>query len=251
VTPNLIQFDSASRGRGLCNWNPVSLRLFVGAPFGRFGLANGTSACELSARFVCNNGPGLEVLSMVCRQLPSAALAALERTCRTLRSRLAPAGVWRDKLHRLERGKSYSFVSRVLQYADKNGMTDEKAIKVMLGLRRIIRTTVFNFQTTIYNHRAAITDGTILRGKRFYPTLAMLISKKNSQIKAWSQVMFEEEADYEKCDDHKKLCDEAFAHGGEIDVKAWLERLELQAAKLFPFNLREVTTTFQSLINLP
>ena len=92
-----------------------------------------------------------ELLSVVCHHLPSAALAALERTCRDLRCRLALAGVWRDRLLALERRKSYSFVSRALGHADKNEMTDEKVYKVLLGSRRIIRTSIYNLRSTMFN----------------------------------------------------------------------------------------------------
>ena len=61
--------------------------------------------------------------------------------------------------------------------------------------------------------------------------------------------MFDEEAEYEKCDKHKKFCAKAFAHNEEIDVNACLEGLELEAIALFTFDIREVTKMVQSLID--
>jgi hypothetical protein len=186
-----------------------------------------------------------ELVAVVCRHLPRAALAALEFSCRALHCRLARAGVWRDRLLRLEREKSYSVVSRALHWADKNGMTDERVFKVLLGLRRIIRTTVYSFSSSIY--KPYIYQG--VSGVRITRhAMDKFLSKKILQIKSWSKVMFEDEAEYKKCVNHEEIFDEAFENK-EIDVKACLGRLERTAAEHFQFDLQEAITTVQNIIN--
>ena len=181
-----------------------------------------------------------ELVARVCLSLPSATLAAMERSCSSLRRRLAAGGVWAARARRVDKAKAYSFVTRLLAVVTERGEEDQRVFKVVLGVRAVIRRASYSFlgsimeqekETEIYHHCAT--------SPHFSAARQQFMSKKMTQFKAWSGLYFEDESEYDKLDNHFTFSDEVLSCD-EFDVAKVLERMEEEARRRFVFNLEEV-----------
>jgi hypothetical protein len=180
-----------------------------------------------------------EVMGQVCGRLPSSSLAALEIASPALRSSLALAGVWADRARRVDSAKPYNFVTRVLIYAEQVGLDDQRLFKAVLGLRRVIKEASSGFYEQCVLHADQLYKNSG-ESSLFRAALHKFMSKKNSQIKAWSRDLLEEEVYYEKLVEHEKFCKEFIKEEGEeLDVASCLCRMREEAAGRFAFDLWE------------
>ena len=181
-----------------------------------------------------------ELVARICRSLPSATLAAMERSCSSLRRHLAAAGVWAARARRVNKAKAYSFVTRLLSTVTERGEEDQRVFKVVLGMRAVIRRASYTFlesimeeekATEIYHHCTT--------SPHFSTARQQFMSKKMAQFKAWSWRYFEDESQYGQLNNHCTFFDEVLGCG-EVDVAEVLERMEEESRRRFFFNLEEV-----------
>ena len=86
-----------------------------------------------------------EVMAVVCYHLSSTSLAALDSTCTSLHWTLDRALVWTARARRVNEACAYGCTTGMLEVARERGVEDQRVFKVILGLRKVIKTTVRRF----------------------------------------------------------------------------------------------------------
>ena len=190
-----------------------------------------------------------ELSSRLCLFLPTASICSLEATSSQLSKQLARAGVWRERIKRINTAKQYSFITRVMNHPLQHKMVGQKVYKVILGVRAAIKQAGYDYNQQVADHQSrfyqfcisapsALPEAEIYRegpGDIFHTALHRLVSTKMSQIKAWSRDMLADQADYEGLKNHERFCKRVFGDESEIDVGQVIEKMKLKAQRRFVF----------------
>ena len=65
------------------------------------------------------------------------------------------------------------------------------------------------------------------------------MSRRMKQIKAWSKEVLEDQAEYDKLEDHKDFCERSFGGNGDFHVCEVIEAVREEAGRMFEFRWKE------------
>jgi len=186
-----------------------------------------------------------ELLANICLSLPLSSIAALERTCSTLRCGIGLSGIWAARARKVDRAKSYNFVTRALANVREKNVRDQKVFKVLLAVRRMIKKASFTFFWDMMEKR---THNQLFRHcghpHKFDVARQRFFSQKISQFKALSE-MFLEVEQYNCLDNHDAFCCEVVRSGGVVDVAKSLEKMRSEVKRSFAFDFEEAAVEIQ------
>jgi len=186
-----------------------------------------------------------ELLANICLSLPLSSIAALERTCSTLRCGIGLSGIWAARARKVDRAKSYNFVTRALANVREKNVRDQKVFKVLLAVRRMIKTASFTF---FWDMMEKHTHNKLFRHcghpHKFDVARQRFFSQKISQFKALSE-MFLEAEQYNCLDNHDAFCCEVLRSGGVVDVAKSLEKMRSEVKRSFAFDFEEAAVEIQ------
>ena len=203
-----------------------------------------------------------EVTAMICRHLPCASLVALEISCSALRRALARweprpsivspcrAGVWGAKARRTERASPYSCTTGMLEVTRERGTEDQRVFKVILGVRKLIKTYGRNYilearGITMPPYWDPFRDVPMPQrlqasqnGKTFVAMARQaFVSKKVLQIKAWRPANLDDGTVDGR--HGRRLAEELLTGGEEVQVAVVLARLSDEAGRRFAYEVEE------------
>jgi len=186
-----------------------------------------------------------ELLAIICSSLPLSTIAALERTCRALCRGVSQSGVWAARARRVDKAKSYNYVTRALSNVREKNVRDQKVFKVLLAVRKMIKAASFAFFWEMMEKHA---HNQLFRHcgqpNKFDVARQRFLSRKISQFKALSSTILEAEQ-YDRLDNHSAFCCEASATGGVLDVADSLQRIRIKVKESFAFNFEEAALEIQ------
>jgi len=186
-----------------------------------------------------------ELLAIICSSLPLASIAALERTCWALCRGVSQSGVWAARVRRVDKAKSFNYVTRVLSNVREKDVRDQKVFKVLLAVRKMIKAASFAFFWEMmekHNHNQLFSQ--CGHPNKFDVARQRFMSRKISQFKALSSMILEAEQ-YDRLDNHRAFCCEASTSEGGVDVAESLERMRIEVKEFFVFNFEEAAFEIQ------
>jgi len=186
-----------------------------------------------------------ELLANICFSLPLSSIAALERTCSALRNGISLSGIWAARARKVDRAKSYNYVTRALANVRAKNVRDQKVFKVLLAVRRMIKAASFAF---FWEMMEKHTHNQLFRHcghpHKFDVARQRFFSQKISQFKALSE-MFLEADQYNCLDNHDAFCCEVLRSGGTVDVAESLEKMRMEVETTFAFDFDEAAIEIQ------
>jgi len=187
-----------------------------------------------------------ELLAKICFSLPISSIAALERTCSALRHGISHSGIWASRARKVDRAKSYNYVTRALAHVREKNVRDQKVFKVLLAVRRMIKAASFAF---FWDMMEKHTHNQLFRHcghpNKFDVARQRFFSQKISQFKALSGIFLDAEDQYNCLDNHDAFCCEVLRSGGAVDVAKSLEKMRTEVKRSFAFDFEEAVKEIQ------
>ena len=211
-----------------------------------------------------------EVMAVVCYHLSSTSLAALDSTCTSLHWTLDRALVWTARARRVNEACAYGCTTGMLEVARERSVEDQRVFKVILGLRKVIKTAVRRFMRRdiegfscwkhmmIYRPRGpgsfhafqafrALEESKIA----FKKMCQAFVSENVQNMKAWGREPRGPNASLHG----RRLCEELLEDGEEVEVDAVLAALAAQAEIVFQDEMEkakeDITMKLEAILGSP